>query len=445
MANATFDEKVDDLISKHVAMPKLTIGGDKPYHSLLPGRDPNDPMDRFVFGNLQKVGFGPLLPGGYQGRVNAPAASPRTAIPGMGEAIPGARSQYHEGMDDMGFTDEARAIRFRQPGFGQRLGTELRNNLPEFLSRTRSYPGGPQDIEGLREASLSAMGVPRMRSFDEGMNRFTAAIPQAPNRPAIDPNSFGPELPSASRGAIPGRNTPGDITLAANRGPASGYSYNPRPEDMGNYEYGGKFNGKDVWFWKQNDMQNIFNNAKAAILEYQRRNPNDPMIGAVENLLNAMNIGPNAESTRALQGAHTDLYRAQTGAIPSEIEERRARANYYGRPQPFTLAPGQEAFLPQGQDQAIKIAEGPAEKPAAANAFSRMNEFDKVQYQTAAHIAQNSLDPDQQKLAFEKMDEIERKYAGPKMDRSTAYAKLKATGKYTDDQINAKLNDLGLR
>ena len=46
MANATFDEKVDDLISKHVAMPKLTIGGDKPYHSLLPGRDPNDPMDR---------------------------------------------------------------------------------------------------------------------------------------------------------------------------------------------------------------------------------------------------------------------------------------------------------------------------------------------------------------------------------------------------------------
>ena len=74
-----------------------------------------------------------------------------------------------------------------------------------------------------------------------------------------------------------------------------------------------------------------------------------------------------------------------------------------------------------------------------------MNEFDKVPYQTAAHIAQNSLDPDQQKLAFEKMDEIERKYAGPKMDRNTAYAKLKATGKYTDDQINAKLNDLGLR
>jgi hypothetical protein len=289
------------------------------------------------------------------------------------------------------------------------------------------------------------MGVPRKRSLDEGMSRFPAAIPQIANRPTTDPNSFGAESPSGSRAAIPDRNIPGDITLAANRGPASGYSYNPPADQMGNYEYGGKFNGRDVWFWKGNDMQTIFNNAKAAILEYQRRNPNDPMIGAVENLLNAMNIGPNAESSRALQGAHTDLYRAQTGVIPSEIEERRARASYYGRPQPFTLAPGQEAFLPQGQDQAIKIAEGPAEKPAAANAFSRMNEFDKVQYQTAAHLAQNSLDPDQQKLAFEKMDEIERKYAGPKMDRNTAYSKLKATGKYSDDQINAKLNDLGLR
>ena len=68
------------------------------------------------------------------------------------------------------------------------------------------------------------------------------------------------------------------------------------------------------------------------------------------------------------------------------------------------------------------------ERPAAAGAIGRMNEFDKVSYQTAAHIAQNSLDPDQQKLAFEKMDEIERKYAGPKMDRNTAYTKLKATG-----------------
>jgi len=448
MANATFDEKVDDLISKHVAMPKLTIGGDKPYHSLLPGRDPNDPMDRFVFGNLQKVGFGPLLPGGYQGRVNAPAASPRTAIPGMGEAIPGARSQYHEGMDDMGFTDEARAIRFRQPGFGQRLGTELRNNLPEFLSRTRSYPGGPQDIEGLREASLSAMGVPRMRSFDEGMNRLTAAIPQAANRPAIDPNSFGPELPSASRGAIPGRNTPGDITLAANRGPASGYSYNPRPEDMGNYEYGGKFNGKDVYFWKpQNDMETIFNNAKSAIMEYQRRNPNDPMIGAVENLLNAMNINPNAESSRNLQGAHADLYRAQTGAIPSEIEERSARAKHYGRETPFVLGPGQRAFVPGREpgQPAMRIAEGAEERPGTTGSMDKMNEFDKVQYQAAAHIAQNSIDPDQQKLAFEKMDEIEKRYSRPQMDRNTAYSKLKATGKYSDDQINAKLNSLGIK
>ena len=69
-----------------------------------------------------------------------------------------------------------------------------------------------------------------------------------------------------------------------------------------------------------------------------------------------------------------------------------------------------------------------------------MNEFDKVQYQAAAHIAQNWLDPEQQKLALQKMDEIEGKSAGPRMDRSSAYAKLKATGRYPDDQINAKFD-----
>jgi len=442
MANTSFDEKVDDLISKHVGGPKLKIGPDVSPYALVPRRDPNDPMDRFVFGNLQKVGFGPMLPEGYQGRVNAPAASPRSPIPGRGEAIPGARSQYHEGMDDMGFTDEARAIQFRQPGFGQRVGMELRNNLPEVLSRTRNYPGGPQDIEGLREASMSAMGVPRMRSFDEGMSRLTAAIPQAVNRPAIDPNSFGPALPSS-----PERNIPGDITLAANRGPASGYSYNPRGEDSGNYEYGGKFNGKDVYFWKpQNDMQSIFNNAKSAIMEYQRRNPNDPMIGAVENLLNAMNINPNAESARNLQGAHADLYRGQAGAIPSEIEERGARAKYYGRENPFVLSPGQRAFVPGREPggAAMRIAEGAEERPGTTG-MEKMNEFDKVQYQAAAHIAQNSIDPEQQKIAFEKMDEIEKRHSRPQMDRNTAYSKLKATGKYTDDQINAKINSLGIR
>ena len=345
----------------------------------------------------------------------------------------------------MGFTDEARAIQFRQPGFGQRVGMELRNNLPEVLSRTRNYPGGPQDIEGLREASMSAMGVPKMRSFDEGMNRLTAAIPQAANRPAINPKFF-PEN-TGSPGAIPGRNIPGDITLAANRGPASGYSYNPRGEDMGNYEYGGKFNGKDVYFWKpQNDMQSIFNNAKSAIMEYQRRNPNDPMIGAVENLLNAMNINPNAESARNLQGAHADLYRGQAGAIPSEIEERGARAKYYGRENPFVLSPGQRAFVPGREPggAAMRIAEGAEERPGTTG-MEKMNEFDKVQYQAAAHIAQNSIDPEQQKIAFEKMDEIEKRHSRPQMDRNTAYSKLKATGKYTDDQINAKINSLGIR
>jgi hypothetical protein len=220
--------------------------------------------------------------------------------------------------------------------------------------------------------------------------------------------------------------------------------------ERGNYEYGGKFNGKDVWFWKQNpqeQMQTIFNNAKSAIMEYQRRNPNDPMIGAVENLLNAMNINPNAESARNLQGAHADLYRGQAGAIPSEIEERTASAKHFGRETPFVLGPGQRAFVPGREpgQQAMRIAEGAEERPGTTGSIDKMNEFDKVQYQAAAHIAQNSIDPDQQKLAFEKMDEIEKRYSRPQMDRNTAYSKLKATGKYSDDQINAKLNSLGIR
>ena len=147
--HATFDEKIDDLISRS-AGPRLKIGPDVSPYALVPKRDPNDALDRFVFGNLQKVGFGPMLPEGYQGK---PAPSFRPPPAARGEAIPGARDQFYEGMGDMGFTDEARAIQFRQPGFGQRLGAELRNNLPGVLSRTRSYPGGSQEIEGLREAS----------------------------------------------------------------------------------------------------------------------------------------------------------------------------------------------------------------------------------------------------------------------------------------------------
>jgi len=433
MASA-FDEKVDDLISRHVGGPRLSIGPNKPYYALVPGRDPNDSLDQALRGAGQAIMSDirgnprPLQNTGFD-----ISASAEGAIPTGNAAFgPQAYQAFHR-LSTMGRPE----VKPGQPLF---FGGEPTTTAAIDTGGFPSAPGYPT----LKNASRKALGFPQFGSVEEGINRIAALPDRAPTGAINSNNSFGNRWESTANPPNQAIST-GDITLAANRGPASGYSYNPRPEDMGNYEYGGKFNGKDVWFWKQNDMQNIFNNAKAAILEYQRRNPNDPMIGAVENLLNAMNIGPNAESARVLQGAHTDLYRAQTSAIPSEIEERRARASYYGRPQPFTLAPGQEAFLPQGQDQAIKIAEGPAEKPAAANAFSRMNEFDKVQYQTAAHIAQNSLDPDQQKLAFERMDEIERRYAGPKMDRNTAYAKLKATGKYSDDQINAKLNDLGLR
>ena len=98
--------------------------------------------------------------------------------------------------------------------------------------------------------------------------------------------------------------------------------------------------------------------------------------------------------------------------------------------------PGREPGQP-----AMRMAEGAEERPGTSG-MDKMNEIDKVQYQAAAPHAQNSIDPDQQKLAFEKMDDVSKGgYTRPQMDRSTAYARLKATGKYSDDQINAKLMD----
>ena len=430
MANATFDEKIDDLISKHVGGPKLRIGPDKPYYALLPGRNPNDPLDQTMRGAGQAIMSDirgnprPLTNPGFDISGSAEGAIPTGGSP----AGPQMYRAFHR-LASMGRPE----VSPDQPLFF--------GNPPAAINTGRlpSASGSPT----LQDVSRQALGFPRFGNMEEGINRI-AALPDRTPRGAINA-SFGNRLESTAElpnQAIDTRN----ITLAANRGPASGYSYNPRGEDMGNYEYGGKFNGKDVWFWKpQNDMQTIFSNAKNAILEYQRRNPNDPMVGAIENLLNAMQVEPNAASRREMEGAHTDLYRGQTGAIPSEIEERTARAKYYGRENPFVLGPGQRAFVPGKEpgEGAIKIAEGTEERPGTSG-MEKMSEFDKVQFQAAAHLAQNSIDPDQQKLAFEKMSEIEAKYTRPKMNRNDAYAKLKATGKYSDDQINAKLSDLGL-
>lgn len=440
MANATFDEKVEDLISKHVPGPRLSIGPDKPYYALLPGRNPNDPLDQAMRGAGQAIMSDirgnprPLQNTGFDIERSAEGAIPTGNAP----VGPQMYRAFHR-LSTMGRPE----ISPDQPlffGGGNPSAAINTGRLP-------STPGYPI----LQDVSRQALGFPRFGNMEEGLNRIAALPDRTMPRAAIETlgeaagTAALPRLLNPQGGAIQERNM-GDVVLAANRGPASGYSFNPPPDQMGDYEYGGKFNGKDVYFYKpQNDMQTIFNNAKSAILEYQRRNPNDPMVGAIENLLNAMQVEPNAASRRNMEGAHADLYRGQAGAIPSEIEERTARAKYYGREMPFVLGPGQRAFVPGREpgEGAIKIAEGAEERPGTSG-MEKMNEFDKVQFQAAAHLAQNSLDPDQQKLALEKMAEIEAKYNRPKMNRNDAYAKLKATGKYSDDQINAKLTDLGL-
>jgi hypothetical protein len=293
---------------------------------------------------------------------------------------------------------------------------------------------------------------------------------ESPSAPS--PKSVLPAPSSAVPGMVHEGRTPGisrleNMELVANRGPASGYSYNPPADQMDNYEYGGTFDRGDgkgprhVWFWKPrlNPQQELVDQAVGELRKYLS-NPREYGYGygmgalkTITDLVAAMQAGPNAEAERALKGAHADLFKAQAGAIPSEIEERSARARYYGSEaraagnRPFILSPGQKAFVESGQTgyPATEIARGLEEKPGTTGALERMNEFDKVQYQTAAHIAQNSLDPETQKLAFQKMDDIERKYAMPGLDRKTAQQKLKATGKYTDEQIEEKLNLLGLR
>jgi hypothetical protein len=318
------------------------------------------------------------------------------------------------------FIPPSGARRFGEPAA---IDTRAFPDLP--LAASHLPPGLRAPVSAIRLPQTTPESPPKMTAGFEG--------PIAPPKTAIE-------------------ETPRDMVLAAGRAP---YSYNPRQEDMGLYEYGGKFNGRDVWFLKpqnQNPFQQVFETLLGQYSEYlldprayADRYKTSPL-GGLEEVYKLMQLGTGTDAERGLKGAHAKLYEAQAGAIPSEVEERLARAKYYGRETPFVLSPGQRAFLPGREGEgAIKIAEGAEERPAAAGALERMNEFDKLQYQTAAHLAQNSLDPETQKMAFARMDEIEKKYTPKReIDKKTAFERLKSTGKYTDDQINAYLASRGL-
>jgi hypothetical protein len=221
----TFDEKVDDLVSRHVGGPKLKIGPDKPYYALVPGRDPNDSLDQAMRGAGQAImsdirgNTRPLVNSGFDMSGNTEGAITTGSAP-LG---PQAYQAFHR-FSTMGRPE----VKPGQPlFFGE--GTAPAGAID--TGRFPSAPGSPT----LQDVSRKALGFPQFGSMEEGINRIAVLPDRTPM--AINPNSSPTMLaPSESpQGAIPGRNT-NDMVLAANRGPASGYSYNPRGEEMGNYE-----------------------------------------------------------------------------------------------------------------------------------------------------------------------------------------------------------------
>jgi hypothetical protein len=441
MARPTWEEKQDDLIDKGMKTAGFTETlnkpffqlGEKPYYALIPRRDQNDPFDQFVSRELPKFMVGGIYTPEWVKEKR------------LASAIPAETAPSH--------------VPWKPPPeifAGSRSTMALNPNFPGSygLGRTPAIPFFPDESSHAPFAALRT-------------DQSAEKSPSAPAPKGVLPAPSSTVLGMVHEGRTPGILPRENMELIANRGPASGYSYNPPADQMDNYEYGGTFDRGDgkgprhIWFWKPrvNPQQELIDQAMGELGKYLS-NPREYGYGygmgalkTVTDLVTAMQAGPNAESERALKGAHADLYRAQAGAIPSEMEERSARAKYYGseagaaRSRPLILSPGQRAFMQSEQTgyPATEIARGLEEKPATTGALERMSEFDKVQFQAAAHLAQNSLDPETQKLAFQKMDDIERKYAMPKLDRKTAQEKLKATGKYTDEQIEEKLNLLGLK
>jgi hypothetical protein len=166
------------------------------------------------------------------------------------------------------------------------------------------------------------------------------------------------------------------------------------------------------------------------------------------HLAQTKEFGPSAEATREYQRQHGNLLAAQAGAIPdhtaAQNEELRSRASHYRGQGPMILNPGQLAIQPSENlgGPATEIGRGLTEKAGTPGSIQHdMSESHKVMYNAAAHIASTALPGStEQKDAFNKMNMIESLYNKPNVPRSKMVwgeteKRLKATGKYTDKEI----------
>ena len=177
------------------------------------------------------------------------------------------------------------------------------------------------------------------------------------------------------------------------------------------------------------------------------------------NAINAIHaIGPdielpeNAAAEREYKRGAAEHSRAAASVAPSEIEKNQAMAGHYkseGENKTFLLPPGYEAYQASTTrgNPATKIATGATEKASNPDAMAHMSEPDKIAYAAAWHGYTNALD-DKDREHFqgliEHIDSKYRKAAKPNITREQALQKMKATGKYTDAQMNAKLTEMGL-
>jgi hypothetical protein len=180
------------------------------------------------------------------------------------------------------------------------------------------------------------------------------------------------------------------------------------------------------------------------------------------NAINSIHaIGPdielpaNAESNRNLQGAQAEEARAKSTLVPSQINENEARAGYLnaeGKNKIIATPPGYKLMQPSEThgNPATEVGQGNPERASNPDAQVHMDENDKMMLQGAFHVLGQlgeMAPPEAKKPYQDVIEHINSKYARaakPNINREQALTKMKATGKYTDAQINAKLKEMGL-
>ncbi len=120
------------------------------------------------------------------------------------------------------------------------------------------------------------------------------------------------------------------------------------------------------------------------------------LANAIKTVAESGEVAPNAAAERKLKEQHGGYYEGLRERIPSEIQENVDKSGYYrthGAEAPLVLSPGQVAVRPNKEAgyPASEIARGLPEKAATPGAAERMDEVDKLDFQTASKIAMDPM------------------------------------------------------